>query len=137
MISDSLSIEKDMSVFFDWKKAKKKSTIAAQARGILYLVTIRLILLVGSTKVFLPVFITPFWKIIRREGSTVKVHTRLKITPLASTTPISIPILSLMNTSITSPTTVVAALLIMDGKARLIARLTASTGLFSPVFSWR
>ncbi len=105
--------------------------------GTLYLVAKRLSLSVGSTKVFFPVFITPLWKSMSRVGSRVKVQKRLHTTPLARTMPISIPIFSLINTSIRRPTTVVSAELRMEGTALLTATLTAITEVRIGFFSWR
>ncbi len=74
--------------------------------------------------------------IITRPGRMVKIQTRLMNTPFASTTPKSGPILKLMNTSTSSPTTVVTELLVIAPKALSRAFFMASSGRESSVFSW-
>ena len=72
-----------------------------------------------------------------RPGSTVKMLSRLQRTPLASTMPRSRPILKLMNTSISRPTKVVKALLVMVEKAFTRAFFMACLRSAVQRTSWR
>ena len=79
-------------------------------------------------------------KSIISDGIAVKVQMSEQTTPLASTTPMSVPIFSRMKHSINRPTTVVSAEERIDGAAFLIARFAASTAVFRSVCSscsWR
>ena len=72
-----------------------------------------------------------------RKGSTVKLQSREKLTPLESTTPKSAPILSLMKHSIIRLTMVVRALLRMDDADPPMAACIAVSGSFPEDFSCR
>ena len=72
-----------------------------------------------------------------RQGSTVKLHISEIVTPLASTMPISPPILIFMKHSIRRLTIVVNALLRIEADAFRTALSIAGTGSSPVAFSWR
>ena len=105
--------------------------------GILWEVAKRPKRSVGITNVFLWLFSIALSKRIKSEGNTLNVQIKLQITPLASTTPMSIPMRKRMKQSISKPTTVVIAELMTGRYALLMAKFTASIGSGCDFFFWR
>ena len=87
-------------------KTSTNSTVKGQRQALSNLATGA----TGIVGVLLLVFQIAFSKKRISPGRTVKLHSRLKTTPLDSTQPRSAPILNLIKTSIIRPTKVVSAL---------------------------
>ncbi len=81
----------------------------------------------GRVGIFLLVAVIALSKASMNDGSTVKLHSRLHITPLESTQPRSDPILTFMNMSMRRLTMVVRALLNIERAEPCMARAIASS----------